>query len=166
MTNYHVVKSTKSVGVGILLTLLLGPIGLFYSSVWGGIIMTFGPIIFIVIFFLGMSIESEIIQLMAGITIIIFWALWWLICIIWSAIAISNYNRRIISQSIHNIPYYPVRPTIESPSPLDRYNKQLASRETNLLSEDKLNDNVPKIQDWLKANPGKGINDYYMKFKK
>lgn len=166
MANYHVVKSTKSVGVGILLTLLLGPIGLFYSSVWGGIIMTLGPILFIVIFFLGMSIGSEIIQLMAGITIIIFWALWWLICIIWSAVAINQYNRRIMSQSIHNIPYYPGSPTIESPSYLEIYKNQLPSRESHLVSQENLNDNVPKIQDWLKANPGKGINDYYVKFKK
>jgi hypothetical protein len=62
MGNYHVVKSTKSVGIGILLTLLLGPIGLFYSTVWGGIIMTFGPIVLFITFFLGMFIESELIQ--------------------------------------------------------------------------------------------------------
>jgi hypothetical protein len=165
MGNYHVVKSTKSVGIGILLTLLLGPIGLFYSTVWGGMIMTFGPILALVIFFLGLSFGNEFIQAIFGVTFIVIWVFWWLICIIWSVIAVNQYNKKIMKQSNYNISYYPDNSTIESPSYLENYRKQLPSRETNRLPEENLNKDVPKIQDWLKANPGKGINDYYVKFK-
>ncbi len=166
MQNYHVVKSTKSVGIGILLTFLIGPIGLFYSTVWGGIIMTFSPIVLLVFLFLGMSIESEFIQAISGVTIIVYLVFWWLICMIWSAIAIKQYNKRIMNQSKYNISYHPVNTTTGSPSYLENNTKQLAFRETNLLPVENLNSDVPNIQDWLKANPNKGINDYYMKFRK
>jgi hypothetical protein len=166
MNNYHVVKSTKSVGIGILLTLLFGPVGLFYSSVFGGIVMTFSPILLLLIFFLGLGMHSELISTIAGLAYLITWALWWLICMIWSAIAIKQYNKTIINQSNYNISYYPANPTSGLPSYLASHTKQLASQETNLLPAEKLNNNVPNIQDWLKANPNKGVNDYYIKFRK
>jgi amino acid transporter len=166
MDNYHVVKSTKSVGIGILLTFLLGPIGLFYSSVWGGIIMTFCPIIVGSIFLLGLYSGSELLQIMAGVTILVYLVLWWLICIIWSVIAVNHYNRRIMKKSTYNIPFYPRSTSTESPSYLESYTQQLTSRQTSQLPEQNLNNNAQNIQTWLKANPNKGINDYYMTFKK
>jgi len=166
MNNYYVVKSTKSVGLGILLTLLFGPVGLFYSSVFGGIVMTFSPILLLIIFFLGVGMQSELISIIAGSAFLLTWALWWLICMIWSAIAIKQYNKRIMNQSNNNISYYPVNPTSVSPSYLSSHAKQLASQEANLLPAENLNNNTPNIQDWLKANPNKGVNDYYIKFRK
>jgi hypothetical protein len=166
MENYHVVKSTKSVGLGILLTLLLGPIGLFYSTVWGGIIMTFGPVLLIVLGFLGMSIQSEFMQLVASATLIIYLLLWWLICLVWSVIAVNQYNRKIMSRSIYNTPHYPVRAGTESPSYIADNKKQLPSSPTHPLDRGSFNQDVPNIQDWLRANPDKGINDYYIKFRK
>lgn len=166
MGNYHVVKSTKSVGLGILLTLLFGPVGLFYSTVFGGIVMTFGPFLLVIIFLYGMGIQNELISIIAGGAIIIGWAFWWLICMIWSAIAINQYNKRLMSRSVYNTSYYPVNPTTESPSYLESQTKQLAYQKTNLLSGESSNKDIPTIQDWLKANPNKGVNDYYIKFKK
>lgn len=43
-TPYIITKSPKSTGIAILLTLLFGPIGLFYSTVLGGFIMTLLPV--------------------------------------------------------------------------------------------------------------------------
>ncbi len=166
MENYHVVKSTKSVGVGILLSLLLGPIGLFYSSVWGGIIMTFSPIVLLVIFFFGLSFESESLQIVSGVAFIVCWAFWWLICMIWSVIAIGQYNRRIMNRSNYSTSTYQVSLNRESSPYLSNHTNQLAYRETNLLPKEIPNNDTPGIQEWLKANPNKGINDYYVKFRK
>ena len=48
--SYIVVKQTKSIGIAILLTLLFGPLGLFYASVTAGLIMTFTPVLFYILF--------------------------------------------------------------------------------------------------------------------
>ena len=34
-----VTRSTKSVGIGLLLTFIFGPIGMLYGTIWGGFIM-------------------------------------------------------------------------------------------------------------------------------
>jgi len=49
---------------------------------------------------------------------------------------------------------------------LQNHTKQLSSWKTNQRSEKKVNNEAQKIQDWLKANPTKGINDYYVQFRK
>lgn len=166
MNNYHVVKSTKSVGLGILLTLLFDPIGLFYSTVWGGIIMTFCPILILGITFLGIGTESELIVAISAVATIGYLVFWWLICMIWSAIAIRQYNKKILNQSNYNISYYPVNTGSESISYPGSENKQIAFKEKNLYPMLNLREDVPNIQDWLRANPTKGINDYYSTFRK
>ena len=67
----------KSPGVAILLTILLGPLGMFYSTIGGAIIML------LVSFVVGI--------LTLGIGLILTWP----ICILWAALAASSYNRRI-----------------------------------------------------------------------
>lgn len=75
-----VVTSTKSVGVSLILTILFGPLGMFYSTIWGGIIM---------------MVTSVILALItAGFSLIITWP----ICVIWGALAVSGENRRILDQ--------------------------------------------------------------------
>lgn len=73
-----VVMSTKSVGISIILTLLFGPIGMFYSTIAGGIIML-------------------IVSLIVGVATIGFGLIvTWPICVIWGAIAASSYNRELM----------------------------------------------------------------------
>ena len=43
-TPFLVTKSPKSIGIAILLTILFGPLGLFYASVSGALIMLLAPI--------------------------------------------------------------------------------------------------------------------------
>lgn len=72
-----VVVSKKSMGVSILLTILFGPLGMFYSTVSGAIIML---------------IISVIIAIFtAGIGILITWP----VCIIWGAMSTSSYNQKL-----------------------------------------------------------------------
>jgi len=75
-----VVISTKNMGVGILLTILFGPLGMLYATIPGAIIMI---ILFAVIGFatVGMGL-----------------LLLWPICIIWTAISIKKYNDNLVSK--------------------------------------------------------------------
>lgn len=76
-----VTKSTKSVGIALLLTLIFGPLGMFYSTISGAIIMC-------------------ILTLFAGIFTAGFgFLLTWPICVIWAAVAASNYNKRLMASA-------------------------------------------------------------------
>ncbi|SMN13672.1 hypothetical protein BHECKSOX2_795 [Bathymodiolus heckerae thiotrophic gill symbiont] len=69
---------TKSLIVAILLVIFLGPIGLFYASVIGALIMlVMTAIIGFATFGFGLFIP-------------------YIICIIWAIIAVNSYNKKII----------------------------------------------------------------------
>ena len=70
---------TKSVGISILLTILFGPLGMFYSTILGAIAMCIISLFLIAITF--------------GLGFLIIWP----ICIIWGAVAISSHNKEILA---------------------------------------------------------------------
>lgn len=73
-----VVTPTKSMGVSIILTVLFGPLGMLYSTIWGGIIMGILSLVVVLpTFGLGLLIT-------------------WPICIIWAAVATSSYNEKLL----------------------------------------------------------------------
>jgi len=74
-----VVTTTKSMGLSIILTVLLGPLGMFYSTVIGAIIMSVISIV-IGIFTFGFGL-----------------LLTWPIAIVWGAWATSTYNKNLIA---------------------------------------------------------------------
>ena len=76
---FLVTKSPKSVGIAILLTFLLGPIGLFYASVSGGLIMTFTPIFLFLLAFVGLFQENALLLGWSVGLLIIFAVTFWLI---------------------------------------------------------------------------------------
>lgn len=87
--NYIVSKSLKSKGTAVLLTILLGGVGLFYSSILGGIIMTlFFPVILIILFMSG--------QFILGIFLA---CSYYLICMIWAIAAVSDFNRKVLNNA-------------------------------------------------------------------
>jgi len=66
-------------GISIILTVLFGPLGMLYSTIWGGI--TMGVISLVVgIFTLGIGLLVT-----------------WQICLIWAAVATSSYNKKLLS---------------------------------------------------------------------
>lgn len=72
-----VIRQPKSQGLGLLLTFLLGPIGLLYATTLGGLILA--PLAFLIgIFTFGIG---------ALIT--------WPLAVLWSIIAISRHNRKL-----------------------------------------------------------------------
>jgi len=75
-----VVKTEKSMGVTILLTILFGPLGMFYSTIQGAVIMIIVSGL-VAIFTLGLGL-----------------IICWPICIIWAAIATNTYNKNLTAQ--------------------------------------------------------------------
>ncbi|OUN77731.1 hypothetical protein B5E60_06605 [Alistipes sp. An116] len=78
-TNVVITRSPKSQGIGIILTLLFGSLGLFYASIIGAIIMIVVEIA-VAIFTLGLGLIVT-----------------HLICAVWSLIAVSSYNKKLLA---------------------------------------------------------------------
>ncbi len=80
--NVIVTRSPKSMGISIALTLFFGPLGMFYSTIIGAIIM---------------SIITLIVGIFTmGIGLIVIWP----INVIWAAIATSSYNKKLMKGNI------------------------------------------------------------------
>ena len=92
---YYVTKSPKSIGVAILLTFLFGPVGLFYASISGGLVMTFTPIVLFLITMVGIVQEITLLVFWSAGLLFVFFLTYWLICIIWATISVNRYNREI-----------------------------------------------------------------------
>lgn len=82
MTSKHVtvVLTTKSVGIAILLTLLLGPIGMLYSTIWGALVMS---VLFVCVGFVTL-----------GLGLVVLWPM----AILWAALAAHGHNKRILAR--------------------------------------------------------------------
>lgn len=84
MANEHgrqviVAVSPKNVGVAIILTVLFGPLGMFYSTVSGAIIMM---VVTAIVFFFTLGFGL---------------LLTWPICVIWGAVAASAHNKQLMA---------------------------------------------------------------------
>lgn len=74
-----VAVSPKNVGVAIILTVLFGPLGMFYSTVIGAIVMI-------------------VLSVIVGILTFGFGFLFtWPVCIIWGATAASAHNKKLLA---------------------------------------------------------------------
>jgi len=77
--NAVVVVPTKSMGVGVLLSFLFGPIGMFYATIPGALIML-------------------VVSIVVGLLTLGFGALLtWPICMIWSAVAVKSHNEKLLA---------------------------------------------------------------------
>lgn len=81
MTSQPISPPLKSVAGALLFSVILGPIGLLYSTYWGGFLMTF---IALVVF---SSLKFYPIVLT------------WIVCCIWSVGAVETHNRKVIAAS-------------------------------------------------------------------
>ena len=75
----QIIVTQKSMGVTILLTIFFGPLGMFYSTIVGGIIMLILSGI-VAVFTLGIGLFIT-----------------WPICIIWAAVATNSYNKKLLN---------------------------------------------------------------------
>ena len=87
--NYIVTKPLKNKGLAVFLVVVFGSLGLFYSSIIGGIIMTvFFPILIIILFF------SQHYFLLISLC-----CFYYIICIIWAISGVNSYNRNVTKYS-------------------------------------------------------------------
>jgi len=80
-----VVQSLKSMGLGLLLTLIFGPLGMLYSSIIGAVIM------FVVSAVVGF--------LTLGLGLIVIWP----ICLGWTYAAIKKHNNNLMSGKFQDL---------------------------------------------------------------
>lgn len=98
-----VVTSTKSVGIQILLVVFLGPLGLFYSTIKGALIMLFGVpvaagVVMSVLAAMGTSHNGTAGAALLGIAgvFLLTAAVWWIGSFIWGVVAVNDFNRRLM----------------------------------------------------------------------
>ena len=72
-----VVKSTKSVGLSVVLALFFGPLGMFYSTIVGAVVM--------------LIVNLAVAVFTAGIGLLFTWP----VCMLWAGIATSNHNNSL-----------------------------------------------------------------------
>lgn len=86
---YMITKPTKSIGIALVLALLFGPIGLFYASIIGGIVM-----------FFVCGILNAIGLLMMGVGLFVTIPVTGIMCAIWAYISVERYNRLLLNGEI------------------------------------------------------------------
>ena len=161
-TPFLLTKSPKSVGIAILLTLLFGPIGLFYASVTGGLIMTFTPIFLLLIVVVGSSQSNFVPEGWSLGLLIVFPLTYWLTNIIWAVISVNNYNRELEDDAKRQFELWNrlhENDQNQSEIIINQKSPALKSSGQEAIGSAKQN-----LQEWLRNNPGKTLNDYYSKF--
>ena len=159
---FLVTKSPKSIGIAILLTLLLGPIGLFYASVSGGLIMTITPIVLFLLLITGTLQENSILVEWSAGLLIIFALTYWLINIIWAVISVNSYNKEIEEDSKRQFELWERLREADQKQVVINVNQK--SPDINTSGQRTTVSTKPSLQEWAKNNPGKSIHDYYSKF--
>ena len=155
--NYTENVKTKSLAWAIVLTLIFGPLGLFYASISGGLIMTLTPLALFVLFLLGTVTQSSILLASSGILLVVFVLSYWIICVIWAATSVSNYNNKVINDSRHE----------EFLRLLDENNQANNKIVQNVIPTeitkfaDNQNLDQPTIKVWKQQNPHMSISEYY-----
>ena len=162
-TPYLVTKSPKSVGIAILLTMLFGPIGLFYASVSGGLIMTIAPFLLVALVIAGLFRENTFLLEWSLTMLIIFVLTYWLINIVWAVISVISNNQEIEEEARKQNEFWRNHYSSTPNQVVVNIHQKTPEVKTSVKQK---NEELtkPHIQDWLKSNPGKTINDYFAKF--
>lgn len=95
---HKIVIKRKSVGIAILLSLLFGPFGMFYSTIKGAICMLLLPIVGVALFIFVGEQNIDVLLIAMFIWLLFFASFYWIICVVWAAVAANNSNK-IIYQS-------------------------------------------------------------------
>ena len=161
------VVQTKSVGLAIILTIFFGPIGLFYASVSGALFLILGiPLIIGIYFGVGLINVDYTIIFSSIVVLIVFLVFEWLISIIWSVVAVNNYNKNLIrkSENKNHIHTENSKPNQYNQTPEIRENRVNRRPDSDYMpkNSDKPKD-IPTLEEWLKF-PGRSENGYNLKF--
>lgn len=158
MTNMSNLKNTKSLGLAIVLTLFFGPLGLFYASITGGLIMCLTPILLFALLIFSAVADSSFLLASSLVLLIVFAVSYWIICVIWAATAVSTHNNKI-NDAVRQAE---LLKKLKETKPTDTSSQNTTSvTRQNSIQETHSNSDRPSLQDWRKVNPHSSINDYY-----
>ena len=76
----------KNLAIAVILTLVFGPLGMFYATIPGGIVMGVINLLIMIISFLTLGIGS------------IFFLFTWPICLIWTILSVNAQNKRAMAE--------------------------------------------------------------------
>ena len=76
----------KNLAIAVILTLVFGPLGMFYATIPGGIVMGIINVLIMIISFLTLGIGS------------IFFLFTWPICLIWTILSVNAQNKRAMAE--------------------------------------------------------------------
>ena len=74
-----VAEFPKSLGLGLLLTFIFGPLGMFYCSICGAIVMCL--------------VAAVMLFLTFGLGLLLVWP----VCLVWTYLAVKRYNKKILT---------------------------------------------------------------------
>jgi hypothetical protein len=103
MPQHVVMISTKSAGIQILLIVFLGPLGLFYSTIKGALIMLIGVPILVAV--LGAAIGAGAAAsggagagtlIALGGSMLLMIATWWIGSFVWGVLAVNAFNKKLM----------------------------------------------------------------------
>jgi hypothetical protein len=81
-----ILTQSKSLGVGVVLALLFGGLGLFYSTITGGIVVTIIEVIALIIAVLTLGVGSVLFPIVH------------IVALIWAITAIGEFNKKLVSR--------------------------------------------------------------------
>ena len=80
-----ILTQSKSMGLGVVLTLFFGGLGVFYASILGGIVMTLAQLVSLALCFVFIGlILLPIVHVVA---------------LIWTIVAINSHNQKLLARS-------------------------------------------------------------------
>ncbi|MCC2599784.1 hypothetical protein [Sphingobacterium sp. FBM7-1] len=88
--NTTFIYRSKSVGGAIILAALFGPLGMFYSTINGALIMIILPVLLIMGIVSSHDSDNAALKVLLTSGTLVFFIFYWFICIMWAAIAASN----------------------------------------------------------------------------
>lgn len=89
VVNVTVNAPGKSMAAAIILTFLFGPLGLFYASVTGGLVLLLVDLVAIPVSFLTLGVGAIVFPIV------------WILSIIWAVLAVQGKDRQVITKIQH-----------------------------------------------------------------
>lgn len=147
----------KSLGLAVVLTFFFGPLGLFYATLSGGLIMCLTPIVLVGILIFGTLAESEFLVFSSFFLMMIFAISYWVICVIWAVAAVNSHNGEVDEREREaELIRYMTYPKASDAAPQFSNNTiHIHTQESPKIPY------KPTLQEWRRNNPNGSINDYY-----
>ena len=125
--------------------------------------MTFTPIFLLILLYFGILHDNYVLVDWSLSLLLIFILTFWLINIIWAVISVRSYNNEIEYNAKRQLDLWNRLHEKDQNQFVVNINQK--SSDLNISRQGTIEVSAkPNLQDWLKNNPGKRINDYYSKF--